>query len=312
MSTQRSGRSVAASFSDRRGFLSALGSTAAAVGLAGCASPLSHTLSGRSRPVSILAAGSLQHALADGLRDAVAPPIEIEAHGSVTAARLVATGRRDPDILALADTILFDRLLDATWHVEFATTALVVAHADSPGGRRVASARPWFRPVLRDRASLGRTDPDLDPLGYRTRIALELGASVYDRPDFPRALLAASQVHPETSLLSRLGTDTLDAAVVYQNMARGRGFPFRGLPAAIDLSDPSRADAYATASYRLPDGTTVPGRPISFGAQARRRDDSVVAVFDSLVDGSYLRAYGFDLPAEFPRIQGTPPAEFRA
>jgi hypothetical protein len=42
--------------------------------------------------VAILAAGSLQHALENGLKPAVDVPVQVEAHGSATVARLIDEG----------------------------------------------------------------------------------------------------------------------------------------------------------------------------------------------------------------------------
>lgn len=292
----------------RRGFLAA-SVAAGAVGLAGCATSLGRR--SEDRPVSILAAGSLQRTLDEGLRDAVDVPIRVETHGSVTAARLVAEGKRDPDLLALADPSLFADVLDAPWHAEVATNALAIALADSSGGRRVADADRWFDSVLDGAAALGRTDPDLDPLGYRTLFAVELAADYYDEPDLRERLLASDQRFPETSLLSRVETGDVDAAVAYRTMAVERGVDYLDLPDAIDLSDPARDDRYGTASYELPDGTTVRGDHASYAVRARRTDERVLAVYDALTEGTVLRERGFEVPEAFPRYSGEVPAAIR-
>jgi len=332
MSTQRSvggrrGRGAESGGSTegttRRGFLTALGGAGAAgvaAGVSGCVGSMGGAAGadrsddngsdgGRSggRPISVLAAGSLQLAFSEGLRAAVDRPVQVEAHGSVTVARLVAEGKRHPDVVALADTALFDRVLATEWHAEFATNALVVAHTDSDAGRRVAEADRWFDPVVGGAASLGRTDPDLDPLGYRTLFALDLASEYYDRPGLRDALVEPRQVYPETSLLSRFETGDLDAAVVYRSMAEDRGYDYVDLPAAIDLSEPDRADAYGAVSYDLPSGETVRGAPIEYGATARRGGDPVTDTFDTLVAGEYLGDHGFVVPDEFPEYSGDVP-----
>ena len=331
MPTQRSadGRTVETS---RRALLAALGSAGATASLSGCVGTMGSgsgtdgseegdgaNAGGRGdgagaddgRPVSVLAAGSLQLAFSEGLRAAVDRPLRVEAHGSVTVARLVAEGRRDPDIVALADAALFDRLLPSAWHAAFATNALVVAYDDSEGGRRVGAADRWFEPVLAGAATLGRTDPDLDPLGYRTLFALDLADEYYDRPGLRDDLTDRRQIYPETSLLSRFETGDLDAAVVYRSMAEDRGYDYVDLPAAVDLSDPERAEAYAAASYDLPSGETVHGAPIEYGAVARRADERVVDAFATLVDGAYLGDHGFDVPETFPEYSGDVPRGYR-
>lgn len=278
---------------------------AATATLAGCASVVGQV--GRRTPVSLLAAGSLQNAFETDLREAVDAELRLEARGSASAARLVEDGQRDPDVLALADPALFAGL-DVDWHARFATNALVVAvNEGTAGGRRVARAERWFDPVLAGEASLGRTDPDLDPLGYRTLFMLDLAADRYGRPDLPERLLDREQVYPETQLLAGFETGSLDAAVVYRNMAEEREYGYVDLPAEVDLSDPAHAEAYAETASELPDGTRVRGGVIAYGATRRRDPPGATDVFSEIVRGDYLEAHGFTVPASYPEFEGDVP-----
>src|SRR6056297_1611680 len=91
----------------RRALLSALPVASA---LGGCSGAL-----GGTDAVSMLVAGSLNNAVENGLRPAVDARLQSQAHGSAEAARLVAEGQLDPDIVSLADVALFDTLLSAAW-----------------------------------------------------------------------------------------------------------------------------------------------------------------------------------------------------
>lgn len=298
----------------RRSFLARVG-TSAGVGaiasgtlgsLAGCIS-----LGARGSdddPVRILAAGSLQRTFGEGLREAVDVPVTVEAHGSVTAARLVAGGQRDPDIVVLADTALFDSIVDAPWYATIATNALVLAHTDQSDPHPVAAADRWFDPILDGSVSLGRTDPALDPLGYRTVLAADLAERFYDRPGLREELLDSSSIYPETSLVSRLEAGVVDAAVVYRNMAVEREYPTVDLPAAIDLGDPTQD--YSDATYELDENTTVRGAPIRYGAWVRSTDSRVQQVFDTILDGAVLNTNGFGTADPLPRFHGSVPEAF--
>lgn len=284
------------------------GTGSAFAALAGCGGTLGQMTRGERRPtVSVLAAGSLQNAFETDLRAAVDPELRIEARGSAAAARLVADGQRDPDVLALADPALFD-VLGVEWHARFATNALVVAYDEgTEGGRRVAGADRWFDPVLAGEARLGRTDPDLDPLGYRTLFMLELAADHYGRSGLPERLVDREQVYPETQLLAGFETGALDAAVVYRSMAEERGYGYVHLPGAVDLSDPGRADAYAETAYELPDGTRVRGDVIAYGATRRNDPPGATDVFEAIAGGGYLETHGFGVPASYPAYEGDVP-----
>jgi molybdate/tungstate transport system substrate-binding protein len=287
----------------RRGALAAIAGGLPAV--TGCSGVL-----GRQGPsaVSVLCAGSLQHALLSDLDDAVGVPVEVEARGSAAAARLVADGVRDPGVVALADPVLFESVLDSPWYARIATNELAVAYdGTTDGGRRIQTADRWFDPVLAGDVTLGRTDPDLDPLGYRTLFALGLAADHYDRPALREEVLAESRIYPETSLLARLDTGAVGAAVVYRTMATDHGYDAVDLPAAIDLSDPDRAETYRTERYTLPDGTQVRGDAIEYAATVRHRGEGALSVFDALAGGDVLPEHGFRTPDRFPVFEGDVP-----
>jgi len=296
----------------RRSFLA--GAVAALGGVSGCGGARGGSdgrSADRSDPVSMLVAGSLNNALENGLRATVDERLRIEAHGSTRVARLVAEGQKDPDIVSVADVALFDGPLRPAWHAEFATNSLVVAYnSETAGGRRVAEAgrEAWFRPIVSGTADLGRTDPDLDPLGYRTLFALELATEYYDTDrDLRAAVPTREQIYPETQLVSQFETGSIDAAITYRSMAVERGYEYVDLPAEIDLGDPARADAYARATYELPGGKVVRGGPITYGSTSRSDSEAVRDVFEAHVAGEYLPQYGFERPETYPRYRGDVP-----
>ncbi|WP_324760838.1 extracellular solute-binding protein [Haloarcula montana] len=263
-------------------------------------------------PVSILSAGSLQYALENGLKPTVDVPLRIESHGSATVARLIDEGQRDPDIVAVADTALFDAPLSPPWYSAFASNAVVLAYnPDTSGGQRMeeAGAERWYVPLVDDAVSLGRTDPDQDPLGYRTLFVLELASRYYDdAPDLRAVVPTREQRYPETGLLSQFETGSIDAAFAYRNMAVERGYDYVSLPNRIDLSDRRYADEwYSTTAYELPSGQRVEGGPIEYGATIRTDAESVRSVFERLTTGAYLDDTGFVLGDRFPRFDGDVP-----
>lgn len=295
----------------RRRFLLTAG-TAAVGATAGCTTGSGRD-GGRSTTVAILAAGSLQNALANGLRPLVDVPVRIETHGSATVARMIDAGQRDPDIVSVADTALFEHPLSPDWYSVFASNALVVAYnPETAGGRRLAEAGPqdWYEPIAAGEVALGRTDPDQDPLGYRTLFMLDLASRYYDDAgDLGDRILRRDQIYPETSLLSQFETGSIDAAVAYRSMAVERGYEYVELPDPIDLSDPAYADDwYATVSYTLSNGRTVRGGVIGYASTVRHLSDAAVAVFDAHTTGRYLEAHGFLLREQFPAYTGDVPS----
>lgn len=294
----------------RRTVLAGAGA-AISTGLAGCSNVVGYART--SNPVSVLAAGSLSLALRDGFSSRLEIPLELEAHGSVAVTRMVAEGQRDPDIVAVADPELFQSILDVGWFAEFASNELVVAvNTDTEQGQRIAESDAWYRPIVAGDASVGRTDPDLDPLGYRTLFMLRLAERYYDNQGLAAKFLRRRQIYPETGLLSNFESGGLDAAIVYRNMAEERGYDYLNLPEQIDLSTPQYAENwYSTVSYSLPEDRTVTGGVISYGATIRdgHLSERTSHVFDRLTTGSYLAEFGFNTPSMYPTYTKNAPEQ---
>lgn len=268
---------------NRRGFLRrvAAGSAGAVVvgGVVG-----GHLTEGKELPRALVA-GSL-NTVASTVGGAT-----VEAHGSIAARRLVEDGARDPDVLALADPRLFEGLTDRV--TCFATNALVVAF--DPESEAAATLKhDWH--AVRDRAvTVGRTDPAIDPLGYRTVMALRL--SSLDAP----TVLSESTIFPEVGLLQTLQSGKVDAVFAYRNMAVEAGVPYVDLPPAINFADPARGSHYAQATVELPD-RTVSGAPIQYGVHGiTERGKTWVRRLVSATET--LRTAGFSVPQRYPRTR---------
>ncbi|WP_170977419.1 extracellular solute-binding protein [Halorussus salinisoli] len=240
---------------------------------------------------NVLVAGSLQR-LASEFGDA-----SVEAHGSVACRRLLEDGLRDPDAVALADPTLFSGMAERV--TCFATNALVVAYRPES----VAARHDDWRALVADSdLSLGRTDPERDPLGYRTAMALDLAEGID-----VESVLARTDVFPETGLLRTLEAGGIDAAFAYRNMAVEHDLPSLVLPDRIDFSDPALADEYAGASVELAD-RTVSGSPIRYAAHARTdRGREWVRALASAHET--LRAAGFGVPEGYPKEKDVRDAE---
>ncbi|EMA43898.1 extracellular solute-binding protein [Halococcus saccharolyticus] len=267
---------------------------------------------GTSASIAILSAGSLQNALANGLKPTVDVPVTIESHGSTTVARMIAEGKRDPDIVSVADVALFDEPLSPSWHSVFTSNAVVLAYnPNTEGGQRLADAgrERWYEPLAKGAIDLGRTDPKQDPLGYRTLFALELASRYYDdASNLKDRILENDQLYPETALISQFETGSIDAAIAYRSMAVERGYEYIDLPNEIDLSNPQYDEEwYSTVSYSLPSGQEIQGGPISYGSTIRRMSDAALEVFDAHTTGSYLDEHGFLRREQFPTFEGAVP-----
>ena len=183
---------------------------------------------------------------------------ELESAGSLETARKLTELKKIPDILALADEDVFPKFLMPAyvhWYARFARNRLVIAYTDRSKGANRMTANGWFAVLQEPGVQVGRSNPDLDPAGYRTLMVFQLAERLYNRPGLARALETAAPAKlmrpKEIELVALLEAGELDYAWFYESMARAAGLRYLTLPEAIDLSSQADSANYATASVRV-------------------------------------------------------------
>ncbi len=196
--------------------------------------------------------------------------LEGEARGSLAAARLVQDGSRRPDLLIVADPRVLQTVLTAAQvprYALFAANSMVITYR--PGSAyalAIKAGRSWYQALQAPGLRLGRSDPELDPLGYRALLVLQLAQRYYRQPGLLRKIIKPDQLYPEAQLMAQLESGQLDAAFVYRNMSSDHHLPFSALPPEIDLSDPARQAEYRQAAYTDRQGVIHRGAPIIYAA----------------------------------------------
>lgn len=267
-------------------------------------------------PLVVFHAGSLArplHAALDSFMKSCGVPVVTLSAGSVEAARRIIDLHDVPDIIAVADEEIFPSLLMpayVTMYSTFARNRMVIARArDRPRGGLLDSTN-WYRVLSRPGVEVGRSDPNLDPAGYRTLMVLRLAEHAYHQPGIESAVLARSplrNVRPKSAdLTALLEIGAIDYAFVYESVARSAGLPWVALPAAINLGEDSLANAYARVSVRIAGGApgdsiTVVGAPIRYAlaipkaAPHRTAAASLQRFLLSREGGEVMRTAGLDV-----------------
>ena len=97
--------------------------------------------------------------------------IQRESGASLEHVRKITELHRMPDVVMLADAEVFPQLLVpkyATWYAEFARNRMVVAYTAQVEARQRDQRRRTGRRFCTPDVRVGRTDPNLAPVGYRT------------------------------------------------------------------------------------------------------------------------------------------------
>lgn len=198
-----------------------------------------------------------------------------ENGASLELARRITELHRVPDVVALADEEVFPRLLvprAASWYARFARNRMVLAYTERSAGAAGVSQANWYRVLQRSDVRVGRSDPTLAPVGYRTLAVYQLAEQYYHTPGLAARLAARTPpalIRPNASeLVALLQAGELDYIVDYESLARANHLRYVRLPMGVDLGDPARAAQYARVSVRVPrrrDTLTYVAAPIVYG-----------------------------------------------
>jgi molybdate/tungstate transport system substrate-binding protein len=202
--------------------------------------------------------------------------VYLEAAGSRDCARKITDLGRPCDIMASADYTVIDSLLipkHADWSVKFAGNEMTIVYHD--GSRDAGEIRidNWYDILLRDDVAYGRSDPDSDPCGYRTVLALKLAERYYGIENLSAELLEKDNeyIRPkETDLLALLESNAIDYIFLYSSVAEQHGLKYLRLPPEINLRSPAYEDLYGSVSVEISGrspGTVITkrGAPMVYG-----------------------------------------------
>jgi len=199
-----------------------------------------------------------------------------ESSGSLDAARKVTELKRDCDIVASADYTVIDKLLIPQYgvkNIKFATNEMAIVFSEKSKYSREIDTLNWLSVISKEDVSVGRSDPDSDPCGYRTLLTLELTKKYYgDKKDLPEKIdriLNASKrnIRPkEVDLLALLDAGAVDYIFLYKSVAIQHGLRYLELPSRINLGNPLYNDYYDDAEVRV--RGSKPGDTITMKGEA--------------------------------------------
>lgn len=250
--------------------------------------------------------------------------IDQESAGSLESARKLTELGKIPDVIALADADVFPGYLvpaHVERYVEFAQNRMVVAYTASSRGASEITTQNWSSVLSRPDVEVGRSDPELDPNGYRTLMVWQLAERVQNAAglgDRMAARAPSRNVRPkEADLIGLLEAGELDFIWSYESIAKAMNFRYVLLGDSVDLSNPALADFYAQASVSVRGATTgstvtFTGKPIvyAFAVPKNAPHEEIAGRFAAFLvspEGQeILRREGLDALPE-PRAVGPRP-----
>ncbi len=184
--------------------------------------------------------------------------VKAEAAGSRHCARKVSDLGRRCDILASSDYKVISNLLipdHADSNIRFALNEMVIAYTDRSRHSNKVTSENWPEILLKEKVSFGRSDPDIDPCGYRSLMAFQLAENYYQIPGLTQKLARKDNlkyIRPkETDLLALLEADQIDYLFIYRSVAAQHELKILLLPDEVNLKSPAFSTLYSTASVKI-------------------------------------------------------------
>jgi len=180
-----------------------------------------------------------------------------ESAGSVASARKITDLDRPCDIMASSDYGVIDAMLIprfADWNLKFASNEMTVVYSGNSRYASEINERNWYETLMKPEVFLGRADPNSDPCGYRTVMALQLAEQYYKKPGMSRNILSKNQefIRPkEVDMVALLESGSIDYCFLYRSVAIQHKLRFISFPDQVNLKNPDFAKLYASAKVEV-------------------------------------------------------------
>jgi molybdate/tungstate transport system substrate-binding protein len=210
----------------------------------------------------IFHAGSLSVPFADMEKafEAKYPQVDVqrESGGSTKLARTITELGKPADIMASADYEVIDKMLVpefAKWNVRFATNQIVLCYTPASKFASEINDKNWAEILQRPGVVWGHSDPNLDPCGYRSLMAIQLAekfsgqAGLYDKVLANRP---EKNVRPKSvELISMMESGNMDYAFEYMSVAVQHGLKYVTFDDHINMGNYAMDPFYKTAVVKV-------------------------------------------------------------
>lgn len=184
--------------------------------------------------------------------------VQRESGGSTKLARMITELGKPADIMASADYEVIDQMLVpefAAWNARFATNQIVLCYTPASKYASEVNDKNWAEILQRKDVLWGHADPNLDPCGYRSLMAIQLAekfsgqAGLYDKVLANRP---EKNVRPKSvELISMLESGNMDYAFEYMSVAVQHGLKYVTFDDHINMGNYAMDPFYKTATVKV-------------------------------------------------------------
>ena len=208
----------------------------------------------------------------------VYPQIEIitEAAGSVECARKITDLNKICDVFISSDYAVIEKYLMpqyVDWYLKFAGNKMVLAYTAQSKFFSSIYSKNWQEIIQKSDVLYGRSDPNIDPCGYRTVLCLKLAEKYYKIKNLSNKLLSKDKefIRPkEVDLLALLESNAIDYIFIYRSVAIQHKLKFIEFPDEVNLSSEKFKELYSSVNTEINGNKpgemkTIKGEPMIYG-----------------------------------------------
>jgi molybdate/tungstate transport system substrate-binding protein len=243
--------------------------------LAATASGCTTTRPENQKTLLIFHAGSLSKSFEEiaALFESENPGVTVRliSSSSVEATKKVSELNQTADVVATTDWIPIQNYLYPTftdWYGKFASDKMVVVYTGKSQFAREINTNNWYEILTMPGITVGRSNPDADPSGYRTLMVWKLAQQYYNRTNlYDRLAQNAPGEYvrqQDVDLVNSLKSGEIDYAWNYESIAKQNNLSYVNLPDRINLSNKTYESFYQTVSVTSA-GQQVNGSLIEYG-----------------------------------------------
>jgi len=207
--------------------------------------------------------------LAKKFKEETGIEIKRRAGGSLFLANLIKEKRVDWDIFFSADYNITADLKGTfcdTFYT-FASNKMVIAYTLKSKYSREINEKNWIQILSRSGIRIGRSNPELDPCGYRTLLLIEILKSKYGEEIANKILANSSEKNVRSKaseIANLLEMGELDYAFLYLNEARTRKLRYLELDDSLNFGNLCLKDYYKQFTITSKNGKVIHGDPIVY------------------------------------------------
>jgi molybdate/tungstate transport system substrate-binding protein len=211
--------------------------------------------------------------------------LHVEGHGSIQVIRHVTELNFSVDVVLVADYSLIPTMMYSTkvsgtdqsfsdYYIKFATNTMVLAYTNSSKYANEINPDNWHSIIARSDVKIGLANPQLDALGYRALMMVQLAQDYYNDTNLFHNVITANLNPPinsipngsnytitvpevqtptnnkltlrasEVDLIGLLQVGYLDYCFIYLSNAKQYGFNFVTLPDEVNMGSAQQQSNY--------------------------------------------------------------------